>query len=123
MVCKDSLTLTYQYLVSVTSKIPHGQGSLIPTLMLITNTMNSHVRRTCLNQTQLQSRHLYVSCMWLDVDLRTDTKEMCVQERIELHAQQLLTIIGSIVNMIRGNLHGHLTSMRIFTLISNKIFT
>ena len=69
------------------------------------------------------SRHLRVRGMWLDVDRRTDTKEMCVQERIGLHAQQMLTIVGSIVNMIRGNLHDHLTSMRIFTLISNKKFT
>lgn len=78
MLYKDSLTLTYQDLDGVTSKIPHLQGSLIPTWVLITDTMSSPVRHTCLNPTLLQSRHLYVSGMWMDVDLRTDTKEMCV---------------------------------------------
>ena len=50
--------------------------------------------------------------MWLDVDLRTDTKKTCLSKNghqkdmslkeIRLRAQNMLTILGSKVNMIWG---------------------
>ena len=46
---------------------------------------------------------------------------MCLKE-IGPHAQNMLTILGSIVNIILGDLYDHLMSMRIFTLMMNKIF-
>ena len=46
---------------------------------------------------------------------------MCSKE-IRLHAQNMLTILGLMVNMTRGDLYDHLMSTRIFTLIMNKIF-
>ncbi len=42
-----------------------------------------------------------MSGMWLDVDLRTHTKKMCSKE-IGLHVQDILTIIGLIVNINEG---------------------
>ena len=50
--------------------------------------------------------HLYWSCMWSRVDLRSDTKETCVLEKIGLLAQNLLTILSSKVNMISIFLEG-----------------
>ena len=47
-------------------------------------------------------------------------KDMCLKE-IELCVQNMLTIIGSIIDMI-GGLYDHLMSKRMFTLIMNKIF-
>ena len=65
--------------------------------------------------------------MWLSVDLRADNeknknKNMHLKE-IGLHAQNMLTILGSIVNVSGETLYDHLMSTRIFTLITNKIFT
>ena len=48
-------------------------------------------------------------------------KDMCLKE-VGLHAQSMLIILGSIVNMIRGDLYDRLLSTRITTLITNKIF-
>ena len=48
----------------------------------------------CVNQTQQKYGHLYLGGMWLGVDLRIATKMTC--------AQNMLTVLGSIVNMIRG---------------------
>ena len=40
-----------------------------------------------------------------------------------LHVQNMVTIVGSIVNMIgRGDLYDHLTSSRVLTFIMNTIF-
>ena len=44
--------------------------------------------------------------------------DVCLKD-IELHAQNILTILGSIVNRIRGDLYDHLMSTGIFTLIMN----
>ena len=41
----------------------------------------------------------YVVC---GVDLRTDTKKTCVKKRIGQHAQNTLTILGSIVIIMVG---------------------
>jgi hypothetical protein len=46
---------------------------------------------------------------------------MCLKE-IRLHAHNMLTILGSMVNTTGGDLYDRLMSMRIFTLIINKIF-
>jgi hypothetical protein len=47
-------------------------------------------------------------------------KIMCLKD-IGVRAQYLLTILGPIINII-GDLHDHIVSSRIFTLIMNKIF-
>ena len=49
--------------------------------------------------------------------------DMCIKET-RLCAQNMITILGSIVNIIwgLGDLYDHLMSMRIFTLKMNKIF-
>jgi hypothetical protein len=48
-----------------------------------------------------------------------------VLEEIGLHYQNMITILGSIVSIIRGfnTVYVHLMSMRNFTVIMNKIFT
>ena len=45
------------------------------------------------------SRHLYLSGVWLGVFKIGHHKDMCVNES-GLHAQNLLTVPGSIVNII-----------------------
>ena len=40
--------------------------------------------------------------MLLELYLRMDTKRTCVQKEIGLYAQNMLTILGSIVNMMGG---------------------
>ena len=48
--------------------------------------------------------------------------DICLQE-IGICVQNMLTILGSIVNIISGDLYDHLyMSTRIFTLIMDKIF-
>jgi hypothetical protein len=47
-------------------------------------------------------------------------KDMCLKES-ELHAQNMITILGSIVINIMGDVYDHLMSMRIVTLMTNKI--
>jgi len=42
-----------------------------------------------------------LSGFWLDMDLRRDMNKMCLQE-IGLSAQNLLTILGSIVSINMG---------------------
>ena len=57
----------------------------------------------------------------VSVDLRTDTKNTCLKE-IGLHAQELLTILGSNVNIIgEGGLYDHLIRLRIFFIQAQKI--
>ena len=41
---------------------------------------------------------------------------------IGLHAQNMLINIGSIINIIGGDLYNNLMSIRIFTLTNNQIF-
>ena len=43
-----------------------------------------------------------MSDMWLDVDLRVGIKRHVFLEEIGLCAQNMLTILGAIVNMIGG---------------------
>jgi hypothetical protein len=47
-------------------------------------------------------KHLHLSGVRVDVDLRMDTK------RIGRHAQNSLTILGSIVNVIEGTYIGNI---------------
>jgi hypothetical protein len=56
------------------------------------------------------------------MDLRDKTPEKCDFKEIELHAYNMLSILGSIINMIGGNLCDHSMSRTLFTLIMNKIF-
>ena len=51
--------------------------------------------------TQQKSGYLYLSGVWLSVDPRMDTKNMCIK-KIGLCAQFMLIILGAIVNMIWG---------------------
>jgi hypothetical protein len=62
-----------------------------------------------------------LSGTWLGVPPRTDTKKMCLKE-IGLCVQNMITALGSIVNIIGGDLYDHLMSTINFTLIMNKIF-
>ena len=41
--------------------------------------------------------YLYLGGVWLDVDLRTDTRKTHIKE-IGLHSQNVLTVLNSIVN-------------------------
>ena len=43
---------------------------------------------------------MFLSGMCLGVAPRTDTKRPCFQKEIEWHAQNMLTILVSLVNMI-----------------------
>ena len=47
-------------------------------------------------------RNLYLNGMWVGVDVRTNTKKDMHSEEIGLQAPNLLTILGSKVNIIRG---------------------
>ena len=57
---------------------------------------------TYLNWTPLVEWHV-VSC-----DPRTDAKHTCGLEEIGLHSQHIISILGSIINIIGGNLCDHL---------------
>ena len=61
--------------------------------------------------------------MWLGVDPNNGHQNniICFEE-IRLRAQNLLTILGSIVNIIGGALYDHLKRKKIFALMINKIF-
>ena len=48
-------------------------------------------------------------------------QDMCLKE-IVLHAQNMMTILGSIINKFGEDPHDHLLSIRIFTLKRKKIF-
>ena len=69
---------------------------------------------------------LYVSGVWFSVDVRMDTKK-CIRcsKEIGLHAQNLITILGSRESstQLGGDLYDHLMSTRIFILTMIKIFT
>ena len=45
---------------------------------------------------------LYLDGMWLNVGMRTSTKKTCVCKRLDDMLQHMLTILDSIVNMIKG---------------------
>ena len=57
--------------------------------------------------------------MWFGMAPKTDKKKKHV---LEMCAQNIITIIGSRVNIIVGTLYDHLMSTRVFTLIMSKIF-
>ena len=46
--------------------------------------------------------HLHLSGVQLGVDLRMDTKKYMCSKEIGLCAQNILTIMGSVVNIIAG---------------------
>ena len=43
-----------------------------------------------------------------------DMNKECVQKRLDLHAQNLLSILGSVVNIIGEDLHDQFKRKRIF---------
>ena len=45
--------------------------------------------------------YMYVSGLWLGVNLRTDTKRTCVHKRLDFVLKNMSIILGLIVNMIR----------------------
>ena len=65
-----------------------------------------------------------MSGVWVRVGLRMDTKKASCSKEIGLCAQNMLTFLGSIVNMVGsgwGELYDYLMSTKIFSLIMNKI--
>jgi hypothetical protein len=65
--------------------------------------------------------HLFPSGMWLGEDLRTDTEATRGWKRWTT-CQDMLTVLGSVVNMIGGILHSHVMNKDIFIVIMNKMF-
>ena len=63
----------------------------------------------------------FLSGMWLAWLQEQIPKDMHVKE-IRLHAENVLTILASIINIVGRDLYGHFTITKIFTLIMNKIF-
>ena len=61
---------------------------------------------------------MYLSSMWLGVNVRMDTKRFCEHE-IGLCAQNYLIIVGLRVNMIGRGLYDYLRRKRILTLKMN----
>jgi hypothetical protein len=60
--------------------------------------------------------------MWLAWLQEQIPKDMHVKE-IRLHAaENILTILASIINIVGRDLYGHFIIARIFTFIMNKIF-
>ena len=59
------------------------------------------MRYACLTRLHFLIKLLYLNGEWLDVDVRTDTARHVFNE-IELQAQNLLTILGLIINIIGG---------------------
>ena len=78
------------------------------------------LRSMCLLRLVILIKHLQLSGMWLGVAPRIDTKKTYLKET-GLHAQNMITILGSINNII-GWTYDHLMSMRMFTFIMNKIY-
>ena len=77
---------------------------------------------TCLNQTSINLNGTYmVRCGFKG----GYPKYMCLKE-IGPHAQKKITILGSIVNIVRegkgGGLYDHLMTMKIFTLLRIVIY-
>lgn len=62
-----------------------------------------HIRYAGLIQLLTLIKHLNMSDVWLGVDLRTDAKRDTCLKVIRLYAYNLLTIPGSEVNIISGD--------------------
>ena len=60
--------------------------------------------------------------MWLGVDLRIVTNKTCLLKEIELHAHNMITISGSMINKFEEGMYDHLMSTSIFILQRKKIF-
>ena len=50
-------------------------------------------------------------------------KDMCLREMEQVHAQNLILILGSTININWKNSHDHSMRKRMFTLIMNKVLT
>ena len=69
----------------------------------------------------ISNGHLYLSGMWFGVAPRTDTKMTCVHGGH--HVQNMITILGSAVDIIEDNMYEHsMSSMRSVTSIMNMVF-
>lgn len=64
--------------------------------------------------------HLYLSAMWFGMAPRTGTKTKCLKE-IGLCAPNMITILGSIVNIFGGTYMTSLQARKSYTLMMNKI--
>lgn len=65
--------------------------------------------------------HLHLGGMWLGVAPRTDTKMTCVHGGH--HVQNMITILGSAVDIIEDNMYEHsMSSMRSVTSVMNMVF-
>lgn len=61
-------------------------------------------------QPSILNKHMYVSGVWLYVELRTDTNQNMCLNVSGLRAFNMLTVIDSMVNIIGGiNMNNHLT--------------
>ena len=66
-------------------------------------------------------KYLYLKNVWFGVTPRMDETKynVCLQE-IGLRVQNVITILGSIVSMIEGDLYDHFMSLRIFISSMNR---
>ena len=65
--------------------------------------------------------YLYLSGMWFGLAPRTDTEKAFVNKEIGVCAPNMIIILG-LISTQGGGLYDHIVSMRIFTLIVNKMF-
>jgi hypothetical protein len=60
--------------------------------------------------------------MWLGVPPRNGYQKDMPSKEIGLHAQNIITILGSIINIIGWKVYDHLMSTEMLNLINNKMF-
>ena len=71
----------------------------------------------------LSNKHLCVSGVWLGVNVRITTNKTCIKKRIGLHAQNLITILDAIINIIlEGGEEGGGTNMIIWWLWESSLW-
>ena len=70
--------------------------------------------------THLGRTSIFEWCV-LSWDLNMDTNETKCLKEVGLRAQNMVTILGSIVNMIGEDLYDHLIRMRMLTLTINNL--
>ena len=76
------------------------------------------LRQMILIQQLISIRYHYLSTMWFGVARRTDTqKDMCLKE-IEFHVQNIITNLGSLVNIIRRDQYDHFVSSKIMRKVT-----
>lgn len=76
---------------------------------------------SCLIWSPILNGHVYLSGARLGVDYE-GTSERHALKNIKLRAQNLLSILSSVVNVVWGRLYDLFIRNNIFTLTKNKIF-